>query len=1159
MKFLTARWFLVLIAIALLSVAIWYGGPYLALGPYKPFEDVVGRLVGILVLVVIWTLWVQVRQAKVQRASKQLAKDVSAPPPAARSGRHESADSGDDAAKLRAGFDHAIAGLQGSKRGAVNLYQLPWYIIIGPPGAGKTTIITKSGLNFPLPERLGKKLRGVGGTRNCDWWITDEAILLDTAGRYTTQDSDAATDNAGWLEFLNLLRKHRSRRPINGVMVAVSATDLMAASESDRLRHVEAIRRRLEELTGRLRISLPVYFVLTKLDLIAGFSEFFDDLNQEGRAQVWGVTFPLPVSRSGAAVGQFASEFDQLIERLHTRTLLRLEAERDLNRRTRIFSFPNQLTALREPLATLISEVFAGSDPARGVLLRGVYFTSGTQEGTPIDRIMGALARSFGLNVRVSAVASGEGRAYFIQRFLKQVLFAESGLAGVNRRVEVRQAILQALTYIGIAAAAAVVFVVLSISYERNRAYLTDVAKAAEPLRSLPSVPGHNTLTDHLEKLDALGAVVSTAAEYQGSVPISMRAGLYQGRSMTNAARDAYILALNSDLLPAVAEHFRSRLATLAGEPEKLYQYLKMYLMLGNPEHLDSAQLKFVADLEWQRLFPNDPATRERVAGHFNALIAEPDRVQKVALDQDTVGAARNSLRQASLPVLMYSRLKLAYAGDDKHALDIAKEIGLGSTALFVRRSGVSLSQPFPALFTKPVFDEINTTGRFLLLKQFVADDWVLGGGLTDAAKSPENMSRMMSLYEADYIKAWDALLADLALRRANGPQEAADQWGLLAAPTSPLKRLLVLVEAQTNLLKAPDKTDVANKARSAIAGGLDSLGTLLGGGKAPQAEPPGTLVTRHFEPLHKLLSGNPPLIDLTLTKFSNVQQIMAQINSLGGPPPLELANKLSVALKDLQTHAKTLPAPMDEVITRTAGEGTAVAKANMGSDFASRYTQQIVSECRELAAGRYPLAPRSEVDLPLADFGRLFGPGGEFEGFFKGTLANFVDTNQGTWRWKPEAAAIGGRATIPAQFQQAERIRQTYFPGSAPTPEVRFTLTPLYLDSAVTRMVVEVDGQTLEYRHGPQRAVSMVWPGPSPGQATLTFEMQSGASPNLVVQGPWALYRLIQKGGIQPQSDTSFVVSFSLGGSTARLGLLASSSRNPFGRNVLEGFACNY
>jgi type VI secretion system protein ImpL len=107
--------------------------------------------------------------------------------------------------------------------------------------------------------------------------------------------------------------------------------------------------------------------------------------------------------------------------------------------------------------------------------------------------------------------------------------------------------------------------------------------------------------------------------------------------------------------------------------------------------------------------------------------------------------------------------------------------------------------------------------------------------------------------------------------------------------------------------------------------------------------------------------------------------------------------------------------------------------------------------------------------------------------------------------------------------------------------------------------MVLEVDGQTLEYRHGPQRAQPMAWPGPSPGEAALTFEMQSGASPNLVVQGPWALFRLIQKGAVQAQSDTSFTVTFNLGGATAKLGLLASSSRNPFGRNVLQGFSCNY
>ena len=135
-------------------------------------------------------------------------------------------------------------------------------------------------------------MRGVGGTRNCDWWFTDEAVFLDTAGRYTTQDSDAASDSAGWSEFLALLRKYRARRPINGVILTISAQDLLTQGDAGREAHVDAARRRLDELTRELRIQLPVYVMVTKCDLVAGFAEYFDDLTQEGRAQVWGVTFP---------------------------------------------------------------------------------------------------------------------------------------------------------------------------------------------------------------------------------------------------------------------------------------------------------------------------------------------------------------------------------------------------------------------------------------------------------------------------------------------------------------------------------------------------------------------------------------------------------------------------------------------------------------------------------------------------------------------------------------------------------------------------------------------------------------------------------------------------------------------------------------------------
>ena len=71
-------------------------------------------------------------------------------------------------------------------KGGQALYQLPWYAIIGPPGAGKTTALFNSGLRFPLAERHGAEpVRGVGGTRNCDWWFTEKAVLLDTVIKET--------------------------------------------------------------------------------------------------------------------------------------------------------------------------------------------------------------------------------------------------------------------------------------------------------------------------------------------------------------------------------------------------------------------------------------------------------------------------------------------------------------------------------------------------------------------------------------------------------------------------------------------------------------------------------------------------------------------------------------------------------------------------------------------------------------------------------------------------------------------------------------------------------------------------------------------------------------------------------------------------------------
>jgi type VI secretion system protein ImpL len=1152
---LKKRWLWLLLALVLISLIIWYAGPYLSFADYSPLESVTARLIAIALIVVLWGARALLRELKAARASRLLVKEV------VRQQDPGDARASADARQLQQRFEEAIDELQKSRANRTSLYELPWYIIIGPPGTGKTTAIVNSGLNFPLAQKFGKEaLRGVGGTRNCDWWFTDQAILLDTAGRYTTQDSDQKSDAAGWREFLALLRKYRKRRPINGVLVAISLADLVTQTEAERNRQVAAVRQRLDELHRELNISLPIYVVLTKCDLLAGFNEFFDDLAQEGREQVWGTTFPLEASRNGTALQQFPDELSQLLDRVNARMLTRMDGERDVQRRELIFGFPRQLASVRRSLISFLEATFGSAAFEHSGWLRGVYFTSGTQEGTPIDRMLGALARTFGLGVRAVNTQGVRGRAYFIQRLLSDVVFRESGLAGVNRRMEIRQALAQAAIYLGIATLTVLLIVWLVVSYGRNRAYLADEQAATQALSALkPASP--DDIPGTLVRLDAYREVLDAAQKYEkDGVPFSMRAGLYQGDSLTSAALDAYLRELNTNLAPAIAIAVRNRLMPLASQPDKLYEYLKVYLMLGNPERLVREDVQFISDLEWHQQFAGDDTIVQRLDAHLTALVADKSRVQPVALDADLVERARTSLRQASLPVLMYSSLKPGYLRDLSHAIYLDKEIGLGGESAFVRKSGVPLSEPIPGLYTRPVFEEVATTGKYEVANDFVSDSWVLGEGVASKADIPRLAGEMMRLYEDDYIRTWDSLLADLTLRPTRNSRELADTMALLASPTSPLKRLLVVVETNTNLLK----TDPAASVKASLVQKVQRLEQTFGA--TPAADLPGTRVTQHFQALHKLIDGPPGAapIEQTLAAIGRIQKRLASMGGALGKTDVLTGvgsqDQVS-AIEELRVAAMQLPPPIATIVGQFGAKGEAAASAEAGQELARRYETEVIAPCRQLIAGRYPFDPKGS-DLAVADFTTMFGPSGVFDTFFRNRLDSLVDTSINPWRWKEGAGGIGAKVRL-SQFQAAERIRQTYFPAGSQGPQVRFSLVPEYLDRGVEhrtqRFSLDIDGQSIQYRYESPRAQALVWPGPSPGQAAVLFEESGGAGTSQSYRGPWALFHLLDTGTIQPQaqSDVRYLVSFTTGSHNVGLTLEAASVRNPFARNDLRSFRC--
>jgi type VI secretion system protein ImpL len=193
-------------------------------------------------------------------------------------------------------------------------------------------------------------------------------------------------------------------------------------------------------------------------------------------------------------------------------------------------------------------------------------------------------------------------------------------------------------------------------------------------------------------------------------------------------------------------------------------------------------------------------------------------------------------------------------------------------------------------------------------------------------------------------------------------------------------------------------------------------------------------------------------------------------------------------------------------------------------------------------------------------DFARLFAPNGLFDAFFQANLQPFVDTAARPWSFKDQAGASMGNPGTLLTFQRAAAIRETFFRGGGNGPSLRLDFKPDAMDPSIKRFILDVDGQTVQYAHGPQIPVSIQWPGPR-GSSLVRVELvppsESGAS-GMSASGPWALFRLFDRLQIEPTSAPErFRATFNIGGRKASFEITTSSVRSPFRLKDLEEFAC--
>ncbi|RMQ43349.1 Type VI secretion protein IcmF [Pseudomonas cichorii] len=1149
-------WVWTLLAALAVTLFIWFVGPLLAVSDYRFWASPTSRLLSISLVFLLWGLgmvfvsWrngVRKRQAEADTAIQERLR--------------QQALLEAEQKTLLERFRDAMRVIKLSSLYDGKGERLPWYLLIGPEGSGKTSLLDFSGLDFPL-NKTGRKLtRDTRGTLNSAWYFADQAVIIDTPGRYLEQPR-AQVDASVWLTLLGLLRKRRRSCPLNGVLVTLPVDVLLNAEETRLEIIAEEVRNRLDELHRTLRVDVPVYLVLTKSDALQGFDEFFEHLSREEGEQVLGATFRQ--DRQGSDSDELRHEFEELLRRLGSQVIMRIHQEHDIQRRGLMLGFPDRLGVIGHRLCMFAEMAFSGSRYQRATRLRGFYLTRAPH--LP-GNAQAASAEQAGEQPVSHRALPGlpAGRARFIRQLLSRVIFPEAALAIVDKGERRRMNWVRRSVY-----GAALMILMLFGGLWANG--FTSNHDRFERIRLLAQqwAQQRSVLVEQSDTLAILQSLnLSHAASHvfpeNAEVAVRERNGLYQGEPSNKVLLSAYQVELESRLLPRVAGTLEAQIRASMKDREQLLDSLRAYLMLHLPERRDSSWLQERMTADWSLRYAGQPQEQSDLDGHLQRLLGQPF---VYPLNDALVAQARQALRSESLGSIVYRALREQARSLPDYRL--ARHIGTQASLL----AGSEYS--IPGFYTRKGYQQFFVTQGVGTVNAILRDNWVLGDttGL-NGMQLRQLLVELEQLYFHDYANHWSEAVAQVALQPLEDAQHGAMQMAGLSAAHSPLLQLLAQVRDNTLFPTVAETLDdaaaIAEKAGTK-PGALNAVASMAAeqasnlGSKLPDTAKKS--LQRRFEPLHRLLDEhNGPSAELleVLQALNGVQLQFARLGRSGQPElqAFEMARHRMTGQRDelsnLRNASVQLPQPVAGWFNTLAEDAWSLLLREAYRYINQRYKSELYSFYEQSLDKRYPFHAHASSDVAIEDFREFFRHQGLAERFFDSYMKPFVSGDPGQYRLRTlDGLGLPASRAYLDKMASVQTIRKSFFAHNPEQPQVQFTLEPYTLDPGASRAEFRLGNQVMEYRHGPIVPVAFKWPSDADnGRASLVLERMAERPIGIEQSsGPWSLFRLLDLMQIEYlQGRDVMLLKADVGGLRANYLLLAQRSANPFDVAVIRGF----
>ncbi|MGZ5199682.1 MAG: type VI secretion system membrane subunit TssM [Telluria sp.] len=1097
-------------------------------------------LIAVLALLAGWGIfWIARRQWRKRVAAKLGDSLVPASAEAGAAGQGRS-----EVAVLRKGMVEAINTIKTSKlgltRGAAALYELPWYMIIGNPSAGKSSAIAHSGLTFPIPG--SRAVQGVGGTRNCDWFFTTDGILLDTAGRYSVVEDDRSE----WFGFLDLLRKYRRRAPINGILIAVSVAELATGPAYESMELARSLRTRVQELTERLGVYPPVYVIFTKADLIAGFSDFFHDTERSERDRIWGAT--LRYNRRSTpqdVLAFFDQHFDELAQGLQEMSIATMAGNRSARMRPGVFTFPVEFAAMKSQLRAFLSTLFEENTYQFKPVFRGFYFTSALQEGAVQDLVSSRVANRFDLALAPQAgpePRDEEQVGYFLLDLFRNVIFADKDL--VKRYTSPTTTRLKYALFLAATLLLGGAMGGWTWSYFGNVQLVADVQADLDKVVRLQDK--RIDLQSRLEALDILQDRISQLEKYRRDRPLALSFGLYQGDNLDRKLRDEFFAGMREVMVQPVTAALEQMLtevnanaaqldpnaaaAPAAAKPGELYQdvsptnvtdaynALKTYLMLSDKSRAEPGHLNDQLTRYWRvwleanrGSMPHDQMIRsaERLMTFYASQMhdqAWPQIQPKLTLLDNARENLRHVVRGTPARERVYAEIK-ARASTRFPLVTVARIVGEQDQNL------VAGSYAISGAFTREAWDKfVQGAIREASNKELQTTDWVLKTATHDDLTlegSPEQIQKtLVDMYKTEYAKEWSKFLQGVTIADLNGFDASVQAMNRLGDPqASPIAKLLKVIYEQTSWdnpgagremgkaergLLAWFKEVVLRRTPSDARTLAEAVDPARPGGSAPAMGPIG----REFSGVARLVGlkeKDASLMTGYLDTLSRLRTRLNQLKNQGDPGPgakqlmqqtldgngSELADALKYVDEQVLTGmSDSQKLALRPLLVRPLMQTFSMIVLPSEAEINKTWQVQVVQPFQKTLATKYPFDATSHVEASSAEIGQFFGP--------DGVVAKFVNTSMGplvTRRGDVLEARTWAEIGLSLSPQVVSGFPGWVAPLSAngvaqPSGGTVFQVQPLPAPGT-QEYTLEIEGQQLRYRNTPSAWTTMVHPGP--------------------------------------------------------------------------------